>query len=245
MILALLTLLLNNFVFVQSQTLDFPSSNLPPQIECGATFFECILFFFDKFLRVIIVLALALATIFIAWAGILYIVKGSDEKKVAQIHKITMWATIGFIIAFMSYAFIRFIEGALRQPERIFLPINIVFAQGSEKISPPPVPTELRCGPVVLPSVLESTVISQSDVWKICILYFIERGLSALYRISLFLGVIFLSWAGILYIIKSVEEKDLAKIHQKIIFGIVGVIISIMSFTIVKMIELFFTRLGR
>jgi hypothetical protein len=54
------------------------------------------------------------------------------------------------------------------------------------------------------------------------------------------LGVIFLSWAGILYITKPEKGKD---IHQRLIFGIVGIIIAILSFTIVKIIDLFFTKL--
>lgn len=252
-ILGLLILLIINYNgFVFSQTLDFPSSELPPNIRCGTNFFECLAFFFDKALRVILTLAISLSAIFVAWAGILYIQKGS-EKEVAEIHKKITWAVIGLVIALLSYAFIKFLEGVIRTPERIFLPIKTVFAQMSDKIIPPTVPTELRCGSVSLPSALERTNIVQDDVWKICLLYFLQKGLSALYRISLFLAVIFLSWAGVLYISgtqissKGGAESDggLKKIHQKIIYGVLGAIVSILSFTIVKMIDSFFFRMAR
>jgi uncharacterized membrane protein YjfL (UPF0719 family) len=245
-----LILLLISFVFAQD--LGFPSQKLPPTIRCGDNFFACLAFFFEKILKVILVLALALSTIFIAWAGILYITKGGGEE-IKKIHQMLVWAAIGLIVALLSFAFVKYLEGALSrigQPEvpsgpleppprqrRWLLPylFNFVYAQ----IQEPTTPETISCGPVKLPSVFAKQTLSQ-DVWKICLLYYVQRILSLLYVLALMLGAIFLSWAGILYITQPAKSSE---IHKRLIYGVLGIVLAIFSFTIVKIIDLFFTRL--
>ncbi len=67
-----------------------------------------------------------------------------------------------------------------------------------------------------------------------CLLFFFDRILRILYFGALALGVIFLMWAGILYITKPLEAKN---IHQRFIWGILGIIVGITSFTIVIALE--------
>jgi len=67
-----------------------------------------------------------------------------------------------------------------------------------------------------------------------CLLFFFDRALRILYFSALALGVIFLMWAGILYITKPLEAKN---IHQRFIWGIIGIIVGITSFTIVIALE--------
>jgi hypothetical protein len=67
-----------------------------------------------------------------------------------------------------------------------------------------------------------------------CLLFFFDRALRILYFAALALGVIFLMWAGILYITKPLEAKN---IHQRFIWGIIGIIVGITSFTIVIALE--------
>jgi len=55
-----------------------------------------------------------------------------------------------------------------------------------------------------------------------------------IYFAALALGVIFLMWAGILYITKPLEAKN---IHQRFIWGIIGIVVGITSFTIVIGLE--------
>ncbi|GIW67176.1 MAG: hypothetical protein KatS3mg096_044 [Candidatus Parcubacteria bacterium] len=220
------------FNIVLAQNLGFPSINLPPVIDCGENFFACLGFFFNKILRIIIVLALVLAAIFIAWAGILYISKGSPGEKGKEIHQKIIYAVIGLVVALLSYAFVMAIETWLTK-QQIYLPINFTYAQVTE----PELPKKIAgCN---IPSVLESTNVSGA-AWKDCFLYYLQRILSLLYVLAIFLGVIFLSWAGILYITKPEKSKD---IHKRLIYGIIGIVIAILSFTIVKMIDLFFTKL--
>jgi hypothetical protein len=228
-----LILFLIGFVFAQD--LEFPSRSLPPTIRCGNDFFGCLAFFFEKILKVILVLALALSTIFIAWAGILYITKGGrKEEDIKKIHQRLIWAAIGLIVAFLSFAFVKALEFWISQPEEVYL-FNFVYAQIQEPIAP----ETLSCGPVKLPSVFAKQTLSR-DVWKICLLYYAQRILSLLYVLALMLGVIFLSWAGILYITQPAKSSE---IHKRLIYGVLGIVLAILSFTIVKIIDLFFTKL--
>jgi hypothetical protein len=110
---------------------------------------------------------------------------------------------------------------------------NFVYAQ----IQEPTPPQKLKCGPVYLPSVLQRSDLS-GDIWKDCLIYYAERFLSFLYILALMTGVIFISWAGVLYIMQPEKSKD---IHLRLVFGIFGIVLAILSFTIVKIIKLFFT----
>ncbi len=220
-----------DFVFAQ----QLPFGELPPDINCGANFFACLSFFFGKFLRVIVTLAFVLAAIFIAWGGIEYIFYGSDENKRKAATQRLIWGAWGLIVALMAYAFVVFIERAVRE-NKVFL-TPVVYAS----IQEPSVPMEIKCGSVNLPSVLKSTSISAGDIWKTCILYYLRRFISFLYGVALAIGVFFLAWAGILYITQPEKTKD---IHPKLFYGILGIVIAILSFTIVKVINFFFNNLS-
>lgn len=118
--------------------------------------------------------------------------------------------------------------------------LQIVFAQGNLPITPPP--ESINCGPGInLPSVLVTTS-TPSGIWQVCFLYYLTRIISLLYVAALFLGVIFLAWAGILYITGRSKE-GIEKTHAKLKYGLIGLIVALLSLTIVKVIELFFLRL--
>jgi uncharacterized membrane protein YjfL (UPF0719 family) len=222
-----LILLLVSFVFAQD--LGFPSQKLPP-IICE-DIFKCVAFFFDKILKVILVLALALSTIFIAWAGILYITKGGS-KDVEKVHQMIAWAAIGFIVAFSSFVLVKALEiWVIKGQVYIF---NFVYAQIQE-----PTPQEsLNCGGISIPSVFQGSSSGQ-NILMTCLLYYAQKILSLLYILALMMGVIFIALAGISYIVQPQKSKD---IHQKLIYGIIGIVIAILSFTIVKIIDAFFTK---
>jgi len=223
-------LFLASFVFAQDY--GFFSLRLPPHIDCGQNFYECLIFFFYRILGVISVLAMALSAIFIAWAGILYIVKGGvkdeDTKKIRQR---LIWAVVGLVVAFLSYAFVRALEFWMARLE-VFL-YNLTLAQSLPEFQPQ---ESLECNGVNLPSVLQRRDVSP-EIWKNCILSYIGRFLSFLYVLALMLGIIFLAWAGIMYITQPEKIKD---VHKRLLYGVLGLIFAIFSFAIVRMIELFF-----
>lgn len=115
----------------------------------------------------------------------------------------------------------------------LFLFTSLIFAE----INEPEIPKEISCGSVKLRSTLENQEIREPDVWKICLTYYLEKILSFFYVLSLALGVFFLAWSGILYIVNPEKTKD---IHKRLKLGILGIIISILSLIIVKTIEKFF-----
>ena len=115
-----------NFVFAQG--LGFPSLRLPPTINCGNDFFQCLGFFFEQIFKVIITLALPLSAIFIVWAGILYITKGGGkEEDIKKIHQRLVWAVIGLVVALLSFAFVRVLKLWIEQGQ-VYL-FNFVYAQ--------------------------------------------------------------------------------------------------------------------
>lgn len=67
-----------------------------------------------------------------------------------------------------------------------------------------------------------------------CLLFLFDRALRILYTGSLVLGVIFLMWAGILYIINPEKVTDT---HKRFQWGVIGIIVSIISFSIVIGLE--------
>ncbi len=109
-ILVIFLIIYKFFNYSLAQGLDFPAQRIPPDINCGQDFFKCLAFFFDKILKVIIALALASSAIFIAWAGILYIIQGNTGAKDKDIHKRITWASFGLIVALLAYAFVKMLE---------------------------------------------------------------------------------------------------------------------------------------
>ncbi len=222
-----------SLTFAQISDIFLPTKT-PPEIKCGEDFFSCLAFFLTKILQLIIVGAIFLATVFIAYAGILYIVKGNQAEELKKVSPMIKWAVVGLVVALFAYAFVRFLENALRE-ERIFLPAFVYAQEFEEK----PLPEALKCGEISLPSVFKTTKI-KGDVWRICLLYYLNRFLSFFYGLALALGVLFLAWAGILYITNPEKSSET---HKRLKFGIIGIVIAILSFTIVKMIDLFFLKL--
>ncbi len=71
-----------------------------------------------------------------------------------------------------------------------------------------------------------------------CLLFLFDKGLRILYTLSLALGVLFLMWAGILYITKPSQVSD---VHKRVQWGIIGIVVGIVSFTIVIGVERWLT----
>lgn len=103
-----LTLFLGqNFIFAQVVP---PGSYQPPEIptqffSCQPTdsLRVCILRLLDDALKVILVIALAGAAIFIAWAGLLYLTKGPGEPGKSGPKDKIIYAAVGLAIAFLAW----------------------------------------------------------------------------------------------------------------------------------------------
>jgi len=253
-LLLFLSFVYSNLVFAQ---LDFPIATTPPAIRC-TNFEECAQFLFVKILKILLVLSSALAVIFVAWAGILYILKGKDDKAISSIHQMIIWAIIGLIVSLISYSLIKIIESGVRKelegglkigyfyvssfynfinssnPLIFFLTVN---AQSDSLRTPINTPSSLPCG---LKSVFQPTNTS-SDVWNNCLIYYIQKIFQFLYYLALAFGVIFLMLAGISYI---TNPENIKETHKKVVYALVGVVLAILSLSIVRLVGLFFNYLG-
>lgn len=69
-----------------------------------------------------------------------------------------------------------------------------------------------------------------------CLLFIFDKALRILYTASLAIGVIVLIWAGISYILIGGGE-GVKKVHEKIKYGVLGLIVAILAYTIVIAIE--------
>lgn len=67
-----------------------------------------------------------------------------------------------------------------------------------------------------------------------CVLWFLTYVLKFFYTLALFLGVIFLIWAGILYITSPTKSNE---IHSRFYYGLIGVIVAVLAFSFVKALE--------
>ena len=211
-------------------------SPLPP-ILCVGNFWECILGFVTLALKFSMWFSMIFATFMLIYAGILYASKPEEAKKT---HERIIWAIVGFVIALLSFSLIVLIENLITKGkvslQGIFL-INYVFAQQLPPITPP---TSINCGGVKIKSSLITTEISDPNAWKICLFYLIAQILKLVYWLALVLAIFFLIWTGYNYIYYPEKSKEL---HKNILYIIIGVVVAILSFTIVKLIELFFRSL--
>lgn len=86
-----------------------PGAKEPAPILCRGVI-ECLTIFFSILFKILTILAGVFAVIIITWAGILFIVKGADEKKRIEAKNMLIWAAIGLIVALISYSLVILIE---------------------------------------------------------------------------------------------------------------------------------------
>jgi hypothetical protein len=77
------------------------------------------------------------------------------------------------------------------------------------------------------------------DIWKSCLLWFIEKVLRVVYTVTLLVSVGFIIFTGFQYVQSGGNVKD---IHGRLIWIIVGVSVTILAYAIVKAIELSLTQ---
>ncbi len=104
-LLSLLSPLVLNFKYVLGQE-EVPPEPPTNVLGCLPTdpLGVCLLKLAKLVLRIIMFIALGLAAIFIAWGGILFITKGSDEKARQSAQQKIIYAAVGLVVAFIAWA---------------------------------------------------------------------------------------------------------------------------------------------
>lgn len=201
----------------------------PPVIGwCALSFVGCIFNILALIFKILYYLAFFLAVIFIVWGGITFITGGGSADRIKKAKQILIWAGIGLVVAILAYAFVILITRFLVRPQISLELFQTVLAQ-----TLPETPKYLKCGPFRVPSVFERTP-SGSNFLERCLTYYLTFVLSWLYRISLAFSVIMLIWAGINYITKPEKAKET---HKMIIYALVGAVVTVLAWTIVRVIE--------
>jgi membrane protein DedA with SNARE-associated domain len=211
-----------------------------PIVNCGEDLMSCMGNIGFSILQILSALAFILSAILISWAGISYITSGSKKQEdINKIHTMIIWSIIGFIIAVIALGIVNFIKNVIINKNKVFL-LNEVFAQTQiQEISPP---SQLKCGTESTKSINSIFEGSQSNYQLFigCIRYYLEQFLIFFINLSLILAAIFFSWAGILYITQPQKTNE---IHRRIIYGIIGLVFALLSFSIVIIIRNFFEKI--
>ena len=113
----------------------------------------------------------------------------------------------------------------------LFFVTSLVFAQGSAQQNPFTYGVKTSAQQVWPPKVTSCT---EGDFGQ-CMLFVLNKVLAIIYTLALFLAVIFLVYAGIEYITKPGEA---GKTHQRLVYGITGIVVAVVAFSLVKAIEL-------
>jgi len=109
-IISLLTLFFLLVPYLSFAQVVPPRSYTPPEIP--TRLFSCVpdeplricmLRLLDDALKVILVIALAFAALMIAYAGLLYLTKGADEKARGEAKNRLIYAAVGLVVAFLSW----------------------------------------------------------------------------------------------------------------------------------------------
>ena len=212
-------------LLAQVVTNTFPE--LPPILCKDISFLDCVFSLFNKTLSIVSVLAVAFASLMFAWAGFLYM---SKPEKSSEIHKRILWGAVGLVVALLSYAIVLVIT------RLISFNSFFVFAQEFPSYSPP---REINCGGIKISSVFENSTLPE-NAWLTCFFYLIYLALSLLYKAAFLATALMLIWTGFNYMFKPEKSSE---IHKNFIYIAIGILISFLSFTIVKLIERFFFSL--
>jgi hypothetical protein len=109
-IISLLTLFFLLVPYLSFAQVPPPGSFPPPEIptrlfSCLPTdpLRICILRLLDDVLKVILVIALVFAALMVAYAGLLYLTKGADEKARGEAKDRLIYAAVGLVVAFLAW----------------------------------------------------------------------------------------------------------------------------------------------
>lgn len=69
---------------------------------------------FTKFSNLALYIVGAVAVIMLIWGGLRYITSGGDSKKITDAKNTVLYAIIGLVIAFLSFAIINFVLNAIQ-----------------------------------------------------------------------------------------------------------------------------------
>lgn len=211
-----------------------------PELTTCTSVGRCILLIFSFVFKILIWIAGAAAVIALILAGINYIGKPEEAQRV---HARIVWALVGIAVALASFAVVRIIEATLT---RGFAMMPIAYAQTNqnplEQFRPPSglagIPGCNPRGGLSIFGYLRGQQVP-SGLLGSCTLGLLGlKILPFVYTVILLLSVGQLIVLGYLY---ATSGGQVANLHQRLLWSIIGVMVAVLAFSAVKALEISLT----
>jgi amino acid transporter len=115
-LITIFSILVPYLSFVVGQDIE-PPQTVPTDIFgcAGQTFGRCLTGIANWVFHLLIVVALALAVIFIIFAGITYILQGAEAEGRQKATNRLIYAAVGLVVAFLAFAITQILQRFLQQ----------------------------------------------------------------------------------------------------------------------------------
>lgn len=183
-----------------------------------------------KVIKWLLSLSAVLAMGALVWGGIMYIMSLGDEGRAGKAKQIIWYAIIGVIVVLISYVIIATIQTLLSAPKGTAAPVlGIAMAYAEEKGE------GFLGGIKVIKDVIDpgkSGLAMETDVKPI-----ILRIVGWLLGLVAVLALAALVWGSISYVISLGDEGKTEKAKKIILYAIVGVLLTGVSFVILRAVQ--------
>jgi len=205
----------------------FSSKLFPVPIICK-DLPSCALMVFYVVLKLLTWLSGAFAVVMFMWAGIILIM---DYKKAQEVKDRLIWGALGLVLTLISWGLVKLIEFTVSQGTIGFLN-NIAYAQ-QLSFTPP----RIGCTGINIFDVLSGRSVPSGLVGQ-CLLWLAMKILTVIYTVSMLGAIGFIIYGGILMYTKPGDKSAM----NYILWAIIGAIVTISAYSIVKAIEFSLTH---
>jgi RsiW-degrading membrane proteinase PrsW (M82 family) len=175
----------------------------------------------------LLALSAVLAMGAIVWGGIMYIMSLGDEGRAGKAKQIIFYAIIGIIVILMSFVIISFIQARLTAS----VPWGVSTVYAADTVTT----FGFKSGIDAITSLIkpkESGLATGTDIVPIII-----SVINLLLGLVAVLALAALVWASIMYILSLGDESRAEKAKKIILYAIIGVLLSGLSFLILNVVK--------
>lgn len=184
-----------------------------------------------RVIKWLLALSAVLAMAALVWGGIMYIMSMGDEGRAGKAKQIILYAIIGVIVVLISYVIIASIQTLLSTPESAAAPVpGIATAYAEEKKG-----EGFLEGIGVIKKVVDpekSGLATEPDIAHI-----ILQVVAWLLSLVAVLALAVLVWGSVSYVISLGDEGKTEKAKKMILYAIVGVLLTGVSFVILRVVQ--------
>ncbi len=171
-----------------------------------------------ELLPYILVLGGMVATLFVIWGGLRYMTAQGDPKAITSARGTIVSAVIGLIIVISIFAILKIIE--------LFFKIKVLGALAAPAYAAVDIGCEFKFGDQCASDAFENLGVLMTSIINLAL---------AAGGLVFFLMLI---WGGIRYMLSRGDDKQITEARQTLTNAVIGLLIIIASFGIIKLIEL-------